>query len=90
MAELKKVVEFNFFLVMVCLAVVPSVNGKPFYSRVVISHVSVCPFLVSVALGYCVDDIQCSPGTCDLTTYRCVCPAGYTGFDCSESECIVL
>ena len=88
----------GFMLVVVYLAVVPSVNGKPcalFAAEDVIAGQSngiLSPILVfACVVGACTSQSQCYPGRCLLG--QCDCPEGYSdsGSSCSANrECTAL
>lgn len=88
MAGLKRSMV-EFMLALVCLTVVPSVNGKPcahFPAEDVIagqSNLILSPILV---VGACTSQSQCYPGRCVLG--QCDCPEGYsdTGSSCSTNR----
>ena len=88
----------GLLLILVCLAVVPSVNGKPcalFLAEDVIAgqpNLILSPILVfACVVGACTSQSQCYPGRCVLG--QCDCPEGYsdTGSSCSANrECTAL
>lgn len=90
MSALKRV---EFSLVLVCFAGVTPVNGKRFQiistaasCKRCVSVGSIFSFRLVISTGICWTDSQCGLGRCNLTTYRCVCPTGYSGSDCSVGE----
>ena len=88
----------GFLLILVCLAVVPSLNGKPcalFLAEDVIAgqpNLILSPILAfACVIGACTFQSQCYPGRCLLG--QCDCPEGYsdTGSSCSTNrECTTL